>query len=115
VSYGIWDDGLEGVSQGLFAGENAVIDDPTAYHTYELEWGPSRLDWFVDDVVVRSLPLPPADMYFPDGVDPFQQPFHIRLNLALGGLDQAPDAADYPQELRIDWVRVWQWQAEDRG
>jgi beta-glucanase (GH16 family) len=111
VSYGIWDDAVEGVTQGLFAGENAAVDDPTAYHTYALEWGPSRLDWFIDDVLVRTLELPPENMYFPDGVDPFRQPFHLRLNLALGGLDQAPEPADYPQELRVDWVKVWQWQA----
>jgi beta-glucanase (GH16 family) len=113
VSYGVWDDGLDAVTHGVFAGENASVEDPTAYHVYALEWGPSRLDWFVDDELVRTLQLPPDDTYFPDGEDPFQQPFHLRLNLAIGGLDQAPDPADYPQELRVDWVRVWQWRAED--
>ena len=113
ASYGIWDDTLGGVTHGVYSGENAIIQDPTAYHTYALEWGPSRLDWFVDDALVRTLPLPPEGMYFPDGVDPFRKPFHVRLNLALGGLDQAPDSADYPQQLRVDWIRVWQWQAED--
>jgi beta-glucanase (GH16 family) len=113
ASYGIWDDALGGVTHGVYSGENTIIQDPTAYHTYALEWGPSRLDWFADDALVRTLPLPPEGMYFPDGVDPFRKPFHVRLNLALGGLDQAPDPADYPQELRVDWVRVWQWEAED--
>ncbi|MBN1609070.1 MAG: glycoside hydrolase family 16 protein [Polyangiaceae bacterium] len=113
ISYGVWDDALGGVTHGVFAGENATVEDATAYHTYALEWGPVRVDWFVDDVKVRTVALPPEDMYLPGGVDPFHEPFHIRLNLALGGLDQAPDAAVYPQELRIDWVRVSQWQAED--
>ncbi len=113
VSYGIWDDALEGVRQGLFAGENAEVDDPTEYHTYALEWGPSRLEWFIDDELVRTLVLPPPDIYFPDDVDPFRQPFHVRLNLAIGGLDQAPDPASYPQELRVDWIKVWQWQPAD--
>ncbi len=113
ASYGIWDDALGGVTHGVFSGANAIVEDATAYHTYALEWGPSRLDWFVDDTLVRTLPLPPEGMYLPDGVNPFQRPFHVRLNLALGGLDQTPDPAEYPQELRVDWIRVWQWQPQD--
>lgn len=113
ASYGVWDEALEGVTHGVFSGENASVDDPTAYHVYAIEWGPSRIDWFVDDELVRTLELPPNDMYFPGGEDPFQQPFHVRLNLAIGGLDQTPDPADYPEELRVDWVRVWQWQADE--
>jgi len=113
VSYGIWDDALEGVTHGVFGEASPTIDEPAEYHRYALEWGPTRLEWFVDDVLVRTLVLPPDDMYLPGGIDPFLQPFHVRLNLAIGGLDQAPDAADYPQEMRVDWLRVWQWQAEE--
>ena len=113
ASYGIWDDDLGGVTHGVFSGQSANVDDATDYHVYAIEWGPSRIDWFVDDELVRTLDLPPEDLYLPDGEDPFQQPFHVRLNLAIGGLDQAPDAADYPQELRVDWIRVSQWKAEN--
>jgi beta-glucanase (GH16 family) len=113
VSYGIWDDALDGVTHGVFTGENATIEDAQSYHVYAVQWGPSRLEWFVDDVLVRTLPLPPEDSYQPGGEDPFRQPFHLRLNLAIGGLDQDADPLDYPQELRVDWVRVWQWQESD--
>lgn len=112
ASYGIWDDALEGVTHGVSGNAVASVDDPTEYHTYALEWGPARLEWFIDDVRVRTLALPPNDMYAPEGIDPFSQPFHVRLNLAVGGLDQAPDPADYPQRMRVDWLRVWQWQPE---
>jgi hypothetical protein len=37
-----------------------------------------------------------------------QRPFHVRLSLALGGLDRASDSAYYLQELRVDRIRVWQ-------
>lgn len=112
ISYGVWDDATGSLKHGVFSGQDAKIDDASAYHTYALEWGPARMDWFIDDVRVRTVALPPDDMYLPDGIDPFRRPFHVRMNLALGGLDQAPDPAAYPQELRIDWIRVWQWQAE---
>lgn len=113
VSYGVWDAALEGVTHGVFGDADATVEDPAAYHTYALEWGPARLEWFVDDVLEQTLVLPPENMYAPDGVDPFSQPFHLRLNLAIGGLDQAPEAADYPQEMRVDWLRVWQWRADE--
>lgn len=113
VSYGIWDEALEGVTHGVSGDANAIVAEPSAYHTYALEWGPDRLEWFIDDVLVRTVDLPPEDQYFPEGIDPFLQPFHVRLNLAIGGLDQAPDPADYPQEMRVDWLRVWQWRPEE--
>ncbi len=113
VSYGVWDEDTSSVSHGVFAGEPATVVAPEDWHVYAVDWGPERIDWYVDDDLVRTLDLPPADLYQPDGVDPFQQPFHVRLNLALGGFDQAPVAADYPQELRIDWVHVSQWLAPE--
>lgn len=109
VSFGVWEEATSSVDHGLFADDPATVVAPEEWHVYAVEWGPERIDWFVDDVLVRTLALPPADLYLPDGVDPFRQPFHVRLNLALGGFDQAPIAADYPQELRVDWVRVSQW------
>ncbi|MBN2192611.1 MAG: glycoside hydrolase family 16 protein [Polyangiaceae bacterium] len=109
VSYGVWDETTSSVSHGVVTGEPATVVAPEDWHVYAVEWGPARIDWYVDDVQVRTLALPPANLYLPDGIDPFRQPFHLRLNLALGGFDQAPVAADYPQELRIDWVRVSQW------
>ncbi|HEY6722392.1 MAG TPA: glycoside hydrolase family 16 protein [Polyangiaceae bacterium] len=113
VSYGIWDDALDGVTHGVSGDATAAVEDPSAYHTYALEWGPDRIEWFIDDVRVRTLGLPPDDLYSPEGVDPFMQPFHLRLNLAIGGLDQGPDAADYPQQMRVDWLRVWQWRPDE--
>ena len=45
---------------------------------------------------------------------PFDQPFHLILNLAIGGgLPEGRDVGgvsrkDFPKRLSIDWVRVWQ-------
>jgi hypothetical protein len=41
--------------------------------------------------------------------DPFSKAFHIRLSLAIGGLSETPDPSVYPQQTRIDWLRVWQY------
>ncbi|MBN2196513.1 MAG: glycoside hydrolase family 16 protein [Polyangiaceae bacterium] len=114
VSYGTWDDAVAGVRHGVAMGPEYMIAAPdTGWHVFALDWGPERMEWYVDDVLANSLLLPPADLYQPDGQNPFHRPFHLKLSLALGGLDQAPAAGDYPQELRADYVRVWQWLPEE--
>ena len=44
------------------------------------------------------------------GSAPFDQPFHLVLNLAVGGGWPGPpdDKTVFPQRLTIDWVRVYQ-------
>jgi beta-glucanase (GH16 family) len=109
LTYGIWDDALAGVVPEPET-TLAPIVDATEWHTYKLEWGPLEMRWYIDDELVKTLEIPPADAYLPEGKNPFHQPFDLRLNLSVGGLDQSPVPAEYPQELRIDWVRVWRWE-----
>lgn len=40
---------------------------------------------------------------------PFDQPFWMILNLAVGGAwGGDPTAGDYPYSMSVDWVRVYQ-------
>ncbi len=50
--------------------------------------------------------LTPADV--PDSVWPFNQPFYLLLNLAVGGTWPGNDAPpfDLPATLLIDWIRI---------
>lgn len=107
LNYGVWNDAL-GAVEHFPEHHQAPVPDG-GWHVYAIEWTPTRIDWLVDGALVASADLSPDNLYRPDGRHPFHQPFHLRLNLALGGLDQAPNAAEYPQELRVDWVRVLQW------
>jgi beta-glucanase (GH16 family) len=113
LNYGIWDDALAGVRHGEVTAAVPLGATTDGWHVFALEWGPERMEWSVDDELVASTDLALPDLYLPQGEHPFHQPFHIKLNLALGGLDQAPVAEDYPQELRVDWVRVTQWLPEE--
>lgn len=79
------------------------------YHEYSAFWGPKRIDWFVDGALQASFDITSPDIHHPEGKNPFTQPFHLKLSLALGGLAEAPVAADYAQEMRVDWVRVTQF------
>lgn len=82
----------------------------SSYHEYSAFWGPKRIDWFVDGELRASLDITSTDIHHPDGKNPFAQPFHLKLSLAIGGLAEAPVADDYPQEMRVDWVRVTQFE-----
>jgi beta-glucanase (GH16 family) len=114
LNYGIWDDTLAGVRHGEVTSPAALSATTDGWHIFALEWGPQRIQWVVDGEIAASTDLSLPDLYLPDGEHPFHQPFHIKLNLALGGFDQAPVAEDYPQELRVDWVRVTQWLPEEQ-
>lgn len=87
------------LSNGTFA------DD---FHTFALEWEPKRMSWFVDGRVFRRT----SEWYSTNGPypAPFDVPFHILINLAVGGnWPGAPDAStQFPQQIIIDYVRVYQ-------
>ena len=86
----------------------------SGFHTFAVEWEPARITWLVDGRVyaVRS-----ASEWFsggsPNPSAPFDQPFHLILNLAIGG--HLPEerglggvaGGGFPKRFEIDWVRVW--------
>jgi beta-glucanase (GH16 family) len=103
------DDGSGGLTHlGDFAEVPVTPTVAADYHVYAIEWGPQRIDWFLDDELVRSVDLTDARIYHPSGQNPFHRSFYLKLSLAVGGLTEPPVAADYPQEMRVRWVRVWQ-------
>lgn len=88
------------------------------YHVYAIEWGEGRINWFVDGEKFFSLD---ADQWDSGAVSkdthpnaPFDQDFYLMLNLAVGGRlpeganDRGFDAASFPSEVLVDWVRVYQ-------
>jgi beta-glucanase (GH16 family) len=85
------------------------------FHTYAIDWQPDRIIWQVNGATFAERR---AAEWFTTGSQragaPFDQPFHLILNLAIGG--RLPEgrglggvARDgFPKRLEIDWVRVWQ-------
>ena len=84
------------------------------YHNFAVKWEPGKLQWYLDG----KLFFTETEWYsFTDGKGkvpypaPFDQPFHIILNLAVGGdwpgsPDETTDIAR--AALSVDWVRVYQ-------
>jgi beta-glucanase (GH16 family) len=92
-------------------GSNIQIPDAeNAYHVYAIEWTPEKIDFYVDD-----------QKYFTFNNEnsgfkawPFDQPFYIILNLAVGGgWVGNPDATSvFPAVMEVDYVRVYQYEQD---
>jgi beta-glucanase (GH16 family) len=77
------------------------------FHTYALEWDETEIRWYFDDSLyaVQNNWSSTAAPY----PAPFDQPFHILLNLAVGGNFPgfAVDSSVFPATMEVDWVRVY--------
>jgi len=86
----------------------SVPDHDTEFHVYGIEWTPNRVAFYVDGGVVltadKSVLGSSAAQW------PFDQPFWLKLNVAVGG----PYGGDptsgtfFPKTMEVDWVRVYQ-------
>ena len=79
-----------------------------AFHVYQLDWRPDSITIGVDGTgILRVLNDQPGGK----GAWPFDTPFKMILNLAIGGNWAAAkgiDDAAMPQRMEVDYVRVWQ-------
>jgi beta-glucanase (GH16 family) len=94
-------------SKGTQRGASKAV--PTAcgaFHRYQLDWRPDAITIGVDgQAYMRVRNDAPGGR----GAWPFDAPFHLILNLALGGdWAGAPDDSALPQRMEVDYVRVWQ-------
>ena len=78
------------------------------FHEYALEWTPERIDAYVDDTLYFTY------MNENDGWRswPYDQPFHLILNVAVGGMwgrsGGGIDDEIFPQRMLVDYVRVYE-------
>jgi beta-glucanase (GH16 family) len=85
------------------------------FHTYAIEWYPDRIIWQVDGRTFAERKVSEwSTTGSPNPGAPFDQPFYLILNLAIGGkLAESRGVGGvrldgYPKRMEIDWVRVWQ-------
>ncbi len=89
------------------------------FHTYGVIWEQGRFVWTFDGEVYATAEV--GDWFTTASSDPqapFDQPFHLIVNLAIGGglpegralMGVSED--NFPKRMEIDWVRVWQCDAD---
>jgi beta-glucanase (GH16 family) len=76
------------------------------FHIYAMEWDEKGINFFADNKLYHSVDFGS----FPSNVEnPFLKPLYLLMNFALGGSFGGPiDDANLPQELTIDYVRMYQ-------
>ena len=93
----------------VFSGNEYVVPGSATdeFHLYALEWGPNEIRWYVDDVLYAMQNFwRTASADYPA---PFDQPFYILLNVAVGGTyPGAPSPSTvFPVTMEVDFVRVF--------
>jgi beta-glucanase (GH16 family) len=91
------------------------------FHTYAVEWEPGRIRWFVDGVQTQEQRFwwsttPRDGAGAPRAADlnpwpaPFDRPFYLVMNLAVGGnfLGNPDATTPFPGVMEVDFVRVYQ-------
>ena len=97
--------GLNGTQMG---GHMEVYDIFTDFHNYTIEWNENSIKWYVDDTQFFT--------YYNDNENnpdswPFNQYFHLIINLAIGGNWGGIEGIDnsiFPVQFEIDYVRVYE-------
>ena len=87
---------------------NLAPGEGSNYHVYAVEWEDGEVRWYIDGILYGTrTQWWSAGGPFPA---PFDQQFHLLLNLAVGGnLPGNPDGSTpFPAEYVIDYVRVYQ-------
>jgi beta-glucanase (GH16 family) len=89
-------------------GKITIADASEAFHIYGLEWTDAKMDFMVDRKIYHTVVRDPNDDF--KGW-PFDQPFHLILNIAVGGNWGGREGVDeniWPQRMEVDFVKVYQ-------
>lgn len=100
--------GSNGIGKSVTLPDGETVSSD--FHVYGIQWSHDSVEWFVDHAVYFRLTpaaLPPGTQWV------FDKPFFLLLNLAIGGPKTFlgtpdPNAPFAPQEMLVDYVRVYQ-------
>lgn len=84
----------------------------SGFNVYAVEWTPTEIRWYVNNqehfkFINERLSNTAADYK----QWPFDKPFHLLLNIAVGGTWGGREGVDdsiWPQRMEVDYVRVYQ-------
>ena len=103
-----------------FSPSFTVSDD---FHRFAIEWEEGEIRWYIDNTMYAKQTSENYWSYYWAGQSegfqsaengPFNQPFHMIMNLAIGGnLPGAPnDETVFPIQMEVEYVRVYECPAD---
>lgn len=96
------------------AQETTLSSNTDEWHTYAVDWTADAISWFVDGQKVLTVT---KDRWWSQDVSnqgksqPFDKPFYIIFNLAVGGMYDSynqPDGSFTSAAMYVDYVRVYE-------
>ncbi len=97
---------------GTQEGSSATFTEPyNNFYTYGIEWYPDSIRFLVDGVEYFQFDKQSDS----SNVWPFDQKFHLILNIAVGGTWGGASGVDdgiFPQQMLVDYVRVYKLDEE---
>ena len=102
-----WNNGCPNQSAGGNGQDQHVPGASDNFNIYSIEWSESKIDFFVNNNHYWTF----TNIGNESGMWPFDQKFHILLNIAVGGSwgGICPiDNSSFPQEMMVDFVRVYE-------
>lgn len=87
-------------------GNSSGTFDITQYHTYGMQWDSQYIRMFVDGVKYNEIYIGNNS----GGTEELHKPFYLLLNVAVAGNWPGFSVNDsaFPQEMKVDYVRVYQ-------
>lgn len=83
------------------------INDPyTSFHIYSVEWTPEHVDFYLDNIIYNHF----ENEHKTTAEWPFDSPFFLVLNLAIGGNWGGKEGIDktiFPATMEVDYIRVY--------
>lgn len=94
-----------------YSGKPFTLDSGTFaddFHVFSVNWREGKIEWLIDGKLVQT-----QTEWNSAGGDypaPFNQKFHLLLNLAVGGgfLGPPDETTQFPCRMTIDYVRVYE-------
>lgn len=90
-----------------------------SYHVYAVEWEPDRIRWYLDGELFMA---EFQNNWFSGAASsdpnaPFDQDFHLLLNMAIGGnfVPNPDQNSPFPRTMSVDYVRVYEQQQAPWG
>ncbi|TSA53119.1 MAG: glycoside hydrolase family 16 protein, partial [Planctomycetaceae bacterium] len=103
-----WDDSKKPIT------EFNVPNWSEKFHIWRMDWDSDSIKLYVDDMLLNEVDLSTTINKDGEGKNPFHQPHYIILNLAIGGKAGGdPSNTKFPAKFEVDYVRIYQKQAED--
>ena len=94
--------------KGTQQGKKIFIEKPyDSFHVFAINWTPNKIDFLMDGKVYNTF----ENRHETTDEWPFDQKFHLKMNIAVGGMlggRKGIDDSVFPQKMLVDYVRVYQ-------